>query len=84
MEVRFAESDGALVVIAEKAPVVDHENRLLPGVQFPVALEIPCDLLDRVADGDSRSAVVRLRSNIEDRQGRSVFNVDEQSLTERP
>jgi hypothetical protein len=44
VEVQFAESDGTTVSIVEKAPVVDHDDRVVPGVRFPVDVEIPDNL----------------------------------------
>jgi hypothetical protein len=85
VEVQFIDSDGTVVSIVEKVPAVDYTDRVVPGVRFPVELEIPCDVLDWVAHLDgSRSATVRLRFSVEDRHGRTMFNVDEHLLAERP
>jgi hypothetical protein len=74
VEVQFIDSDGTVVSIVEKVPVVDYNDRVVPGVRFPVELEIPCDVLDWVAHLDgSRSATVRLRFSVEDRHGRTMF-----------
>ncbi|GAA1654070.1 hypothetical protein [Actinoplanes couchii] len=39
------------VTLVEKAPVLDPGDRLAPDAVYPVALEIPCDVLDTDADG---------------------------------
>jgi hypothetical protein len=84
VEVQFTESDGTVVSIVEKVPVVDYDDRVVPGVRFPVDLEIQCDVLDWVAHpGGNRSAAIQLRFNVEDRHGRTVFNVDERLLSTR-
>jgi len=82
VEVQFTESDGTVVSIVEKVPVVDYDGRVAPGVRFPVDLEIPCDVLDWVTHpGGDQSATIQLRFNVEDQHGRTVFNVDARVLS---
>ncbi|GIJ45324.1 hypothetical protein Val02_22100 [Virgisporangium aliadipatigenens] len=79
VEVLLTESDGSVVSIVDKVPVLDGDGRLTPGGSLPVGLELPCDVLERRADG---GAVIRLRSDVEDRDGRTTFTVDGRSLSE--
>lgn len=84
VEVRLRESDGTVVTLVDKAPVFDCGNSLLPGVEFPVELELPCDVLDRTAGRDGkRSVMVRLRSGLEDQCGCGTFRVDEGDVISR-
>jgi hypothetical protein len=72
------ESDGAVATLIDKVPVFDRDGRLTPGVEFPVQLEIPSDVLERTVDGTgSRSTVVRLHFDVEDQHGRGTFRVNE-------
>jgi len=82
--VHLAESDGAVATLIDKAPIFDSDDRLKPEVKLPVGVEIPCDLLDWAVDqGGSRSALVRLHFDIEDRNGRTTFAVAEHTLVQR-
>src|SRR5207253_6257038 len=72
VEVQIARSDGTVTVVVDKAPVLDYGDRLAPGVEFPVEIEVPCDILRwELDDSDRRSAVVVLRYGLEDQAGRS-------------
>jgi hypothetical protein len=85
VEVHLIEPDGTVVSIVEKVPILDYDDRVVPGIQFPVVLAIPCDVIDRATDDrGNRTVAIRLRCNVEDRQGRAVFKLDERALTARP
>ncbi|WP_326557280.1 hypothetical protein [Micromonospora sp. NBC_01796] len=76
--------DGTVVSLIDKVPVLDCDGRLAPGIDLPAELEIPCDVLDWSVDqAGRRSAIIRLHSNVEDRNGRTVFNVEASTLTSR-
>ncbi|WP_030443561.1 hypothetical protein [Actinoplanes subtropicus] len=84
VEVHFRESDGTLVALVDKVPIFDADGRLALGAALPVAVGIPCEVLERVADGaGNESSLVRLGSGVEDRRGRTTFRVDAQILTAR-
>jgi hypothetical protein len=84
VEVRLFEADGTAVSIVEKVPVVDYDGRVAPGVEFPVVLEVPCEVLDRTAGSDAGGSVaIRLWCGIEDQDGRAVFNVQERAVMTR-
>jgi hypothetical protein len=83
-EVHLRESDGTVVSMVDKVPVLDDGNRLRLETQLPVDIEIPCEVLERMVDlAGNRSSLVRLRSNIEDQRGRTTFRVDEDTLISR-
>jgi hypothetical protein len=85
VEVRIAEHDGAEAIVVDKAPVFDNADRLLPGVEFPVELELPCDVLRwEPSQHHGRSAVVVLHHHIEDQAGRTEFRVSHTQIIERP
>jgi len=84
MEVRLNESNGAAITIIDKVPVFDSHNSLRPGVEFPVELEVPCDILGRSVDEQGRrSVLVRLHFDIEAQDGRQDFRVDESNIMSR-
>jgi len=84
VEIRLFEADGTAVSIVEKVPVVDHDDRVAPGVEFPVALEIPCEIVDRAAlRHGGGSLAIRLLCGVEDQAGRTVFNVYERAVITR-
>lgn len=84
VQVHLAESDGTVATLVDKVPIFDSDDRLEPGTDLPIGVEIPCDLLDwTVAQGGKRTARVRLHSHIEDQDGRTTFNVTEGALVQR-
>lgn len=81
---QLTESSGVVVTLVDKVPVFDGNDSLVPGVEFPVELELPCDVLDRSVEQDGgRSALVRLRFGIKDQAGRTDFRVDESDVVSR-
>ena len=81
MEVCLNETDGTVVSLVDKVTIFDNDDRLASGAVFPVELEIPCDVLDWARDpGGNLTAHIRLHFSIEDQNGRTVFNVDENAL----
>ena len=84
VEVHLRESDGTISILIDKAPIFDYSGRLAPDVEFPVELEIPCDVLDRTVDeAGNQSVVVRLHFHVEDQQGRGTFRVGETDVASR-
>lgn len=80
-EVHFRESDGNVGSLVDTMPIFDAGDRLTPGTPLPVDVTAPCEVIERAEDpADSRSSLVRLRSNIEDQRGRTTFHVDEHTL----
>lgn len=85
VEVHLTESDGDVASLIDKVPAFDYGDRLAPGVNLPVGIEVPCDVLEWVVDrAGNRSALIRLHSSIEDQNGRSVFNVNASNLASCP
>jgi hypothetical protein len=81
VEVELRESDGAVATLIDKVPVFDAGDRLAVGVELPVGLEVPCDVLDWEVDKAGNAvAVVRLHFSITDQRGRSTFRVNEDTL----
>ncbi|MFI7543828.1 hypothetical protein [Actinoplanes sp. NPDC049599] len=84
VQVCLAESDGTVAMLVDKIPVFDSDDRLKPGTDLPIGIEIPCDLLGwTVKQGGKRTARVRLHFHVEDQDGRTTFNVTEGALVER-
>jgi hypothetical protein len=84
VEVHLPESDGSVALLVDKVPVFDYGDRLVPGAKLPMSIEIPCHVLDWVVgQGGVRSAFIRLRFDIEDQSGRTIFNVDGGRLAQR-
>jgi hypothetical protein len=84
VQVRLTESDGTVASLVDKVPIFDSDDRLEPGADLPIGIEIPCDLLDWTVDqGGKRTAHVRLHFHIEDQSGRRTFNVAEGALVQR-
>ena len=78
VEVQIAQSDGTVAVVVDKVPVLDFGDRLASGVDFPVEIDMPCDILRwEVDDNGRRSAVLVLRHGVGDQAGRSTFRVSE-------
>ena len=85
VEVHLTESDDTVALLVDKVPVFDCGDRLVPGVELPMSVEIPCHVLDWVVDqGGVRSAFVRLHFDVEDESGRTIFHVDGGGLDQRP
>ncbi|MER5702792.1 MULTISPECIES: hypothetical protein [unclassified Micromonospora] len=85
VEVHLNEADGTVVSLIDKVPVFDDADRLAPGVEFPVGLEFPCDVLEWARDQvGNRLAVIRLHFSVEDENGRTIFTVGASTLTSRP
>jgi hypothetical protein len=73
------------VSLVDKVPVLDNGDQLTRGTAVPSGVEILCDVLEWTVDqAGNRSAIVRLRSNVEDQSGRTTFNVDEDALATSP
>jgi len=84
VEVCLNESDGTYATLVDKLPIFDSDDRLEPGTDLPMGIEIPCDLLDWTVDeAGERTARVRLHFDIEDHNGRTTFNVTEGTLVRR-
>lgn len=84
-EVELRESDGTVATLIDKVPVFDADDRLTVGVELPVGLEVPCDVLNREVDEAGNAvAVVRLHFALADQRGRSTFRVNEDSLASHP
>lgn len=79
VEADLREADGTVVTLHEKVPVIDDGDTLVPGVELPVEIEVPCDIVE---DG-AGSVLVRLHWNIEDTTGRDTFRVDRGTLVVR-
>jgi hypothetical protein len=55
------------VSLVDKVPVLDNGDQLTRGTAVPSGVEILCDVLEWTVDqAGNRSAIVRLRSNVED------------------
>jgi hypothetical protein len=81
VEVQIAQADGTVAVVVEKVPVLGLGDRLAPGTEFPVEIELPCDVLRREVDESGhRSAVLVLRHGAEDQAGRSTLLVSESRI----
>jgi len=77
VEVHLPESDGTVALLVDKVPVFDYDDRLVPGAELPMSIQIPCDVLDWfVGQGGIRSAFIRLHFDVEDQSGRTMFKVD--------
>jgi hypothetical protein len=84
VQVRLTESDGTVAMLVDKVPIFDADDRLNPGTDLPIGIEIPCDLLDWTPDQDGkRTARVRLHFHLEDQDGRTTSNVTEGALVQR-
>jgi hypothetical protein len=85
VEVHLDECDGTTRVLIDKVPLFDYGDVVVPGVEFPVELAVPCDVLATASDrAGHKTSVVRLHFDIEDQHGRSTFRVDADAISSRP
>jgi hypothetical protein len=84
VEVQPHEPDGTVVALVDKGPLFDKDDRLTAGTALPLEVEVPCDVLERLVDAAGNlSSLVRLRANVEDQSGRTIFRIDEHTLVWR-
>lgn len=84
VEVQLRESDGMVVSLVDKVPVFAADAQLAVGTALPLDVEVPCEVLEKTMDAAGNlSSLVRLRSHVEDENGRTTFRVDERTVVQR-
>ncbi len=79
VEVSFTDAAGVLRTFVDKPPVFDESDRLRPDASYPVAVEVPCEVL-----GGGGAAVVTVSTRpagLETDDGLSEFEVFADQLT---
>ncbi|MFD9549288.1 hypothetical protein ACFWBG_17980 [Nocardia salmonicida] len=85
VEIQFRQADETTVVLIEKAPVLDNEDRLTADAAYPVPWRLGCDLVHIEPDQDGRQiATIELHAGVSDPSGNGVFNVSIDQLGDIP
>ena len=60
VEVAFPNADGVLQVLTDKCAIFDTDNRLRPAAVYPIALDLPVEVVDRRVSEDGDLLAVSL------------------------